>query len=107
MPQAPAASSRSKKGQEEEDTSPPLKFSNGKDQRIKEEKNLKVSILCTVCFKLIWKENIHEVLCKIVIPDAYLPIANSFFLSVCKRHTHYKTGGTIWLRKDGISISLL
>ena len=44
MLQAPAASSRSKKGQEEEDTSPPLKFSNGKDQRIKEEKNLKVNL---------------------------------------------------------------
>ncbi len=40
---APAASSKSKKGKEEEDTSLPLKFSNGKDQRIKEEKNLKVS----------------------------------------------------------------
>lgn len=32
-----------KKGQEEEDLSPPLKASNGKEQRIKDEKNLKVS----------------------------------------------------------------
>ena len=38
----PPATSRSKKG-EEEDTSPPLKHSNGKDQRIKDEKNLKVN----------------------------------------------------------------
>lgn len=32
-----------KKGQEDEDTGPPLKVSNGKEQRFKDEKNLKVS----------------------------------------------------------------
>jgi cytoskeleton-associated protein 5 len=38
---APAPASK-KKGQEEEDTSPPLKVNTLKDQRFKDEKNLKV-----------------------------------------------------------------
>lgn len=38
---APVGGSK-KKGETEEDTSPPLKVSNSKEQRFKEEKSLKV-----------------------------------------------------------------
>lgn len=37
-----------KKGQEEEDTSPALKVSNGKEQRFKDEKNLKVGLIASI-----------------------------------------------------------
>jgi len=39
---AAAAGATKKKGQEEEDTSAPVKASNGKEQRFRDEKNLKV-----------------------------------------------------------------
>jgi len=45
---AAAAAATKKKGQEEEDTSAPLKASNGKDQRFRDEKNLKVQSVCAV-----------------------------------------------------------
>ena len=39
---AAAATSKKKKGAEEEDVGPPMKFNNLKDQRMKDEKQLKV-----------------------------------------------------------------
>lgn len=40
----PATAATKKKGQEEEDTSSPVKASTGKDQRFRDEKNLKVRV---------------------------------------------------------------
>jgi len=47
-PAAAAAATTKKKGQEEEDTSAPLKASSGKEQRFRDEKNLKVPLLDVV-----------------------------------------------------------
>ena len=44
-PAATAAATTKKKGQEEEDTSAPLKASSGKEQRFRDEKNLKVHVM--------------------------------------------------------------
>jgi len=44
-PVASTAAAAKKKGQEEEDTSAPLKASNGKEQRFRDEKNLKVNLV--------------------------------------------------------------
>jgi len=41
---AAAATATKKKGQEDEDTGAPLKASSGKDQRFRDEKNLKVHV---------------------------------------------------------------
>ena len=49
-PAASAAATTKKKGQEEEDTSVPLKASSGKEQRFRDEKNLKVCLVDVVLF---------------------------------------------------------